>query len=159
GNSGLKFAVNTNWEVYVDPAKTWYLLNNGYWFAAPAAAGPYKPVSQLPPAFSKLPPDSNFADARKAMPPKTLPANQAPATFGSTRPAEIVVPEGPIQSAPTPGTALQYVKNTASDLFSDTGPGRFYYLISGRWFSSAGLDGPWTFASADLPPDFALIPP
>jgi hypothetical protein len=32
-------------------------------------------------------------------------------------------------------------------------------LISGRWFSAHGFDGPWTFATNDLPPDFALIPP
>jgi hypothetical protein len=31
--------------------------------------------------------------------------------------------------------------------------------VSGRWFSASGLDGPWTFATNDLPPDFALIPP
>ena len=37
--------------------------------------------------------------------------------------------------------------------------GRFYYLLSGRWFAAAGLDGPWTFATNALPPDFARIPP
>ncbi len=49
GNSGLKFAVNTNWEVFLDPAGqgTWYLLNNGAWFAAPAATGPCKPHQQV----------------------------------------------------------------------------------------------------------------
>ena len=51
------------------------------------------------------------------------------------------------------------MKNTASDLFFDKPQGRFYYLTSGRWFAAPGLDGPWTFASNDLPPDFALIPP
>src|SRR5262249_36544574 len=30
---------------------------------------------------------------------------------------------------------------------------------SGRWFASTGLDGPWTYATPDLPADFALIPP
>ncbi len=31
--------------------------------------------------------------------------------------------------------------------------------MSGRWFSAAGLNGPWQFATDKLPPDFALIPP
>src|SRR5262249_39662692 len=66
---------------------------------------------------------------------------------------------GPIQFAPIPGTSLQYVKNTGADLFVDTANGHFYYLVSGRWFTSVGLDGPWSYASNALPPDFALIPP
>jgi hypothetical protein len=159
GNSGLKFAVNTNWDVFADPAGTWYLLNNGTWLAASAATGPYKPVSKLPPDFSKLPADASFADARKAMPPKPVDPAKAPTIFVSTSPAEIIVTDGAIQFAAIPGTSLQYVKNTTSDLFFDTAQGRFYYLISGRWFSAPGLDGPWTFASNDLPPDFALVPP
>ncbi len=161
GNSGIKYAVNTNWDVFFDPAGngTWYLLNNGIWLAAPAATGAYKPVSRLPAAFTKLPADANFADARKAMPARPVAAAQVPSIFVSTRPAEIIVTDGAIQLAAIPGTGLQYVKNTASDLFFDQAQGRFYYLTSGRWFAAPGLDGPWTFASNDLPPDFALIPP
>ncbi len=159
GQSGLSYAVNTNWDVFTDTGSgTWYLLNNGYWFAATAATGPYQPASKLPPSFSKLPADANFADARKALPPKPINPAQAPTIFVSTKPAEIIVTQGPMQLTPIPGTSLQYVKNTASDLIFDPSNGRFYYLISGRWFASNGLDGPWTFASDKLPPDFALIP-
>lgn len=158
GNSGLSFAVNTNWDVFV-VGGTWYLLNNGTWLAAPAASGPYKPVTKLPPAFAKLPADANFADARKAIPPKPVNAAQVPTIFVSTKPAEIIVTEGAIQFAPIPGTGLQRVKNTASELYFDTAHGQFYYLVSGRWFAASGLDGPWTFASDKLPPDFAMIPP
>ena len=36
---------------------------------------------------------------------------------------------------------------------------QYYILISGRWFRSASLQGPWTFVSgSELPPDFAKIP-
>jgi hypothetical protein len=160
GTTGLKYAVNTNWNVFFDPAATgtWYLLNNGLWLAAPASSGPYKPVAKLPAAFGKLPADA-FADARKALPPKTKSPSPPPIIFVSTKPAEIIVTAGPMQFAPIPGTSLQYVKNTGADLFFDTANGRFYYLISGRWFSSVGLDGPWTYASEGLPADFAQIPP
>ena len=69
GSSGLSFAVNTNWDVFSDPASgTWYLLNNGIWLAAPAATGPYKPVDRLPPAFSKLPADEQNARCRPRPP-------------------------------------------------------------------------------------------
>ena len=30
--------------------------------------------------------------------------------------------------------------------------------MSGRWFSASSLNGPWTFATTRLPPDFARIP-
>jgi hypothetical protein len=76
-------------------------------------------VDRLPPAFSKLPADANFADARKAIPPKAANVAQAPTIFASTSPAEIIVIAGPIAFAAIPGTNLQYVKNTASDLFFD----------------------------------------
>ncbi len=90
GNSGLKFAVNTNWDVFQDADGTWYLLNNGMWLSAPAATGPYKAVSKLPTAFSRLPSDANFAEARKAIPPKPVPAAKVPIIFASTKPAEII---------------------------------------------------------------------
>ncbi|MEA2789006.1 MAG: hypothetical protein QOG73_1412, partial [Acetobacteraceae bacterium] len=68
GKSGLSFAVNTNWDVFTDDTD-WYLLNNGSWMVANAYTGPYQPVSRLPPAFSAIPTDANFAAARKAIPP------------------------------------------------------------------------------------------
>ncbi len=162
GESGMKYAVNTNWNVFFDPAGagTWYLLNNGLWMAAPAATGPYKPVTKLPLGFSRLPADANFAEVRKAIPPKAA-ANpsQAPTVFVSTKPAEIIVTTGSIQFVSIAGTGLQYVRNTGADLFFDAANGHFYYLVSGRWFSAVGLDGPWTYATDSLPPDFARIPP
>jgi hypothetical protein len=36
---------------------------------------------------------------------------------------------------------------------------QFYYLTAGRWFSAADLQGPWTYATPNLPADFAKIPP
>jgi hypothetical protein len=156
----LSFAVNTNWDVFVDPADhTWYLLNNGIWLAAPGYSGPYAPVTKLPPAFNTLPNDANFAEVRKNLPPHPVKSADVPTIFVSTKPAEIIVTAGAPSFAPIPGTALQYVTNTGSDVFLDTTTGRFYYLVSGRWFSSVGLSGPWVFATPDLPADFARIPP
>jgi len=160
GKTGLTFAVNTNWDVFFESGtKAWYLLNNGSWFMAPAYSGPWMPVKKLPAAFYKIPNDKNFADVRKNVPGKSAKPETSPTIFVSTKPAEIIVTVGPPVLVAIPGTALQYVSNTESALFLDTSDGKFYYLVSGRWFSSAGLDGPWTFASNNLPPDFSLIPP
>src|SRR2546429_2324878 len=35
---------------------------------------------------------------------------------------------------------------------------KFYYLTAGRWFSAMDLQGPWLYATPDLPADFAKIP-
>jgi hypothetical protein len=158
GKTDLKFAVNTNWDVFSD-GKAWYLLNDGLWLSAPAFSGPYAPVTSLPAAFRSIPADQNFADVRKAIPPKPGKPAVVPAVFVSTKPAEIIVTAGPPQFEPVKGTGLQVVKNTESALFFYPSSGTFYFLTSGRWFASTGLDGPWHFASTELPPDFAAIPP
>jgi hypothetical protein len=158
GETGISFALNTNWPVFSDPAGHWYLLDGGLWLTAPAATGPYKPTADLPAAFKAVAADKSFTELKKALPPR-VPAGPVPGVFVSTKPAEIIVIAGAPQFVPIAGTALQYVKNTSADLFLDPSTGRFYYLVSGRWFSSAGLDGPWQFATGDLPPDFSLIPP
>ena len=57
-----------------------------------------------------------------------------------------------------PGTSLQYAANTDAALFRDMNGDRSYYLVSGHWFVAPSLDGPWTFATSNLPADFARIP-
>jgi len=153
----LKFAVNTNWDVFDDTdTNTWYWLNNGTWLAAPDVKGPWLPVSKLPPAFSGLPNDPSFAQVKQQIPPR--PAKSVPAVFVSTSPAEIIVTSGSPQFVAIPGTTLQYVSNTDAALFKDAN-NTFYFLVSGRWFSAPSLEGPWTFATPSLPADFARIPP
>jgi hypothetical protein len=158
GATGLSFAVNTNWDVFTD-GTNWYLLDNDLWLSAPSYKGPYAVVTKLPPAFNSLPADDNFAAVRKAIPPASGNPAVVPTIFVSTKPAEIIVTQGPPQFVPVAGTGLQSVKNTNSILFFEPTSGRFFLLLSGRWFSAQGLDGPWKFASNDLPADFSLISP
>lgn len=157
GKTGLSFAVNTNWDVF-SAGGQWYLLDNGVWLTAPAADGPYTATTRLPPQFGKLPNDANFAEARKYVPPRALPAaSQIPHVYVSLKPAEIIVTAGAPHFAPVAGTALQRVDNTGSALFRDPSQGKYYLLLSGRWFAAADLQGPWTYATDTLPPDFVAI--
>ncbi|GAN77885.1 hypothetical protein [Acidisphaera rubrifaciens] len=157
GTTGLSFAVNTNWDVFSTGGQ-WYLLDNGLWLTAPAADGPYTATTRLPPQFARLPNDANFAEARKYVPPHALPpAAQIPHVFVSLKPAEIIVTAGAPHFAPVAGTSLQRVENTGSALFRDPAQGKYYLLLSGRWFAAADLQGPWTYATDSLPPDFAAI--
>jgi hypothetical protein len=158
--ANLKFAVNTNWNVFNDPAgNMWYLLDNGEWLMAPAATGPWTAARSLPAVFNSIPGDKSYADVKKALPLKPAKPDTTPAIFVSMKPAEIIVTDGAPKMAPLAGTGLQYVTNTPTDLFFVQASGRFYFLTSGRWFSAANLQGPWVFATTDLPPDFAKIPP
>ena len=155
----LSSVVNTNWDVFYDSQRnTWYLLNSGAWLAAPDARGPWMPAGALPPSFAALPADANFAEVKRQIPGRPLSAAAAPTVFVATTPAAIIAINGPPQFVAIPRTTLQYVANTDAALFRDTTDGRVYYLVSGRWFAAPGLDGPWTFATASLPPDFARIP-
>jgi hypothetical protein len=160
GTSTLSVAVNTNWDVFVDAgSKAWYWLCNGAWLTATDYKGPWTPAKALPDAFSSLPDNRNFSLVRKQIPGKTIPATDVPAAFVSTQPAEIIVTTGAPRLITVAGTALRYVGNTESNVFVHVPTGKYYYLVAGRWFVAPALTGPWTFATAELPADFARIPP
>jgi hypothetical protein len=162
--SPLSVAVNTNWDVFFDPTAAagdgpWYLLVGESWFEAPHATGPFAPLATLPEALRNMPDQPATADARRAIPGRPMAPDAAPTIFVSMKPAEIILTDGPPRFTTIPGTTVQMVSNSDSALFRHAGDERFYYLVSGRWFRAASLDGPWSFATPELPPDFAAIPP
>ena len=73
-DNDLKFAVNTNWDLFQHvPSNTYYLRNNANWFKAPdAVKGPWAPAGALPDSFKKLPPDENWNDVRANLPGKPV---------------------------------------------------------------------------------------
>jgi hypothetical protein len=155
-NNDLKFAVNTNWDVFShEPTKTFYLRRDHTWLKANDMKGPWTAATKLPASFSKLPADENWKDVKAAMPPAAT--GTRPFVFVSTVPAELMLLTGPAVYVPVAGTQLQWVKNTDADVFRVGTTGTVYYLVSGRWFSSPGFNGPWTFATPNLPEDFKKI--
>jgi len=154
----LAFVVNANWPLFFDTAKPqYYLLAGDQWLAASALAGPWAKVTALPKDFTKLPNESNWADVKKAVPPPA--AAPAPAVFYSHAPAEILTFKGQPVYGKIPGTGLTYATNTESDVFYHVPASQYYCLIAGRWFRAGSLQGPWSYATPDLPTDFAKIPP
>ena len=95
---------------------------------------------------------------KAALPGQKLAADKAPRVFVSTTPSELILLTGPPLYKPVSGTKLTWVSNTESDVFRMGGTGPVYYLVSGRWFTSASFEGPWTFATPNLPADFQKIP-
>ena len=158
-DNDLKYAVNTNWDLFqhgVD--KQFYLRNNDTWLKAADVKGPWQPAGKLPDSFSKLPKDDNWKDVIAALPGRAISAAQVPTVHVSTTPAEMILLTG-APSYITVGTSkLLWVNNSENDVFRIGRTGTVYYLVAGRWFSAPDFKGPWTFATPNLPPEFQQIP-
>jgi hypothetical protein len=156
----LQFVVNTSWPLFLDTSKSnYYLLAGQQWMTASDLNGPWSPTAKLPKDMAKVPDDQQWAALKKVIPPPANSSGVVPMVFYSNRPAEIILFDGKPVYSKIPGTQLVYSTNTASYLFVYTPANQYYYLTGGRWFRANALTGPWSFATTDLPADFAQIPP
>jgi hypothetical protein len=158
-DSDLTFVVNANWPLFLDNASHQYYLFNGQsWMTSTDLKSGWAAAKALPAKMSKVPDDPTWADLKPYIPvPKAKPA-AAPRVFFSSTPAELIVFDGKPVYATIPGTQLVFAKNTDSDVFVYSPTSTYYYLSAGRWFSAPSPTGPWTFATNQLPADFAKIP-
>ena len=158
GSNGLNAVVNANWPLFVDQTSfTYYLFDGKGWLTGKDMEN-WAPTATLPASMSQVPQNQNWADLQPFIPPPPGSTASVPAVYYSSTPAEIVVFNGQPQWQPIPGTQLSYGSNTDSNVFKYAPTGAFYFLASGRWFTSTSALGPWTFATNNLPADFALIP-
>ena len=158
-NTNLQFVVNTQWPLFLDEsASTYYLAVGQQWLTASKLDGQWSPTKKLPPAMSKVPQDKQWSALKKLIPPPASPKSVTPDVFYSDKPAEIILFDGQPVYAQIPNTQLEYATNTSSVVFVYKPTQQFYYLTAGRWFSAADLQGPWTYATPNLPADFAKIP-
>jgi len=82
----------------------------------------------------------------------------APEIVISTEPAELIVTDGPPRFATVEGSSLEYVENTAANIFKEPTDEELYVLIAGRWLRAWTTDGPWqVVARSDLPSDILAI--
>src|SRR5712671_2863653 len=89
-DNDLRFAVNTNWDLFaLGTDATYYLRNDNAWMTAANMDGPWTPVSKLPDNFIKLPDDDNWKDVKAALSDQK-PAAAVPTVFVSERPAELI---------------------------------------------------------------------
>ncbi|MBM6580817.1 SH3 domain-containing protein [Microvirga sp. BT689] len=159
GKTGLSFVVNSNWDLFrIEEGGTLYLRDDTHWLTAGTISGPWTVVTELPPLLTSLPDDGNWADASGAVPPEAYQAGKAPKIIVTDTPAELILFEGEPSLQDVPKTSLQWASNTEADVFYDKTGKQWYVLLSGRWFRAAALEGPWAFATPDLPADFQNIP-
>src|SRR4051795_12335246 len=160
-DNDLKYAVNTNWDLFQHtPTSTYFLRSENSWLKSSDVKGPWVAAGsgRLPDSFKKLPAEENWKDVKASLPGKVFPAGQVPKVFVSLQPAELILLTGEPKYVPVAGTALFWISNTDSDVFRMGKTGLVYYLVAGRWFSAQDFTGPWTFATTSLTDDFKKIP-
>jgi len=157
--TNLKFVVNTQWPLFFDKENSSYYIPVGQqWLTATSLDGQWSPTKKLPRDMTKVPQDKQWSALKKIIPPPAKSGGVTPAVFYSDKPAEVILFDGQPVYAQIPGTQLTYATNTDSVVFVFTPTQQFYYLTAGRWFSAMDLQGPWTYATPDLPADFTKIP-
>jgi hypothetical protein len=157
-----KRIVNTPFPIVFDVKRDSYFLCGGsVWYVAKDPLGPWSLTTSVPIDIELMKPkeDAQAADvaaagttdeAKNAAPPKIVTEKGA---------AELLVFVGQPTWKPIEGTDLLYVDNSDSDVFKSTDDQRTFVLLSGRWFASPSLDGPWQFVPPDkLPETFKKIP-
>lgn len=152
----LEYVVNTNWNVfYYRPDAQWFVLNEGAWQRNNFLSdGDWVTTDKLPGDFNQLAVNERWKDVKQALPPR-IPAT-SPTPFAiSLQAAELILLDGAPRLSAIEETGISYVSNTDSDLF--TFSGRWYFLVSGRWFGTGKLNGKWQNVP-DLPDAFSQIP-
>lgn len=160
----LERALNTPFLVLHDPTSGAYWLDGGtMWFRAPDAEGSWIKDDGVPRDAVRMArrdlEDAGIADdeVEKAAQAKQT---RIPKILVATEPAELVVSDGPPEWRPEVEGELDAMSNTESDVFRTTGDGRIWLVLSGRWYSSDALAGPWAYVSPEeLPAPFHRIGP
>ena len=152
----LQYVVNTNWDLFFDQTN-YYLLSGKTWLQAKELRGPWSVTAKLPADMAKLPPNQNWDEVLKSVPPSSS-AQIPPKILFTEKPAELLSFKGKPVYSKIPGTNLSYATNTESKVFLHQPDGQVYILLSGRWLSAPSIDGPWTYTGNSLPSDFKNIP-
>ena len=156
---GVEMVMNTAFTI-AKIKDLYYLNGSNKWYTSKDIKGPWKYVKSIPKSLEKL--NKAIQEIDKKEMDKAAADSAAkiiPEIIVSTEPAELIQSNGEADFSPIKGTALLYMTNTNNDVFMYITDQQYYVLLSGRWYKSATLKGPWTYTASDkLPSDFAKIP-
>ena len=160
-DSTMMRVVNTPFTILQNPgSKTYYLHDGVGWRTATNIKGPWERDDNPPKTVVELTPKPDPQDLEDPPEENEEQDSEPPILIVATEPAELIVSKGDPEYAPIDGTGLLYMSNTESDVFKEIASQQDYVLLSGRWFRSGSMNGPWTHVPSDkLPADFAKIPP
>ncbi len=157
--TGVQTVVNTPFLIAQDPdRKNRYYLYAGAdsWYEARAVKGLWSSTSKVPKKIKQLEPEDEEIDPED----EAESPDQPPAIIVATEPTELIVTDGQPQFLPLGDGSLLIIKNTESDVLRENTTQRIFVLLSGRWFASKSINGPWEFVPSDaLPESFSEIDP
>ena len=157
---------NSPFFIVFDPKeKSYFIYGDKIWFASRDIKGPWEQNKNISSSLKKLGDEidksENEQDQVVSLPESQAgnPPDVVPSVIVRTSPAELIVITGEPNFTPITGTNLLYVSNTESNVFMDIQSQNYFILISGRWYRSEAMTGPWSFVEADkLPAEFTKIP-
>ena len=159
-NTDMQAVINASWPLFLDGVThQYYLFTGQHWVMSNDLKSGWKEAASLPAKMAKIPADPQWASLKQYIGATSHHAGKAPAVYYSQVPAELITFSGKPVFISISGTKLTFATSTDSDLFIYSPTGAYYYLSAGRWFSAPGPTGPWTYATDQLPADFARIPP
>jgi hypothetical protein len=159
--SSLQRVINTPFMMAYDPATKGYYLNGGGaedWFTASDLKGEWSktpsPPAELVQLYKKEQGDAPADSTLEAEPDPRVPK-----IYVATEPTELICSDGEPTYAPIVGDDLLYMTSTESPVFKDVPSQDFFVVLSGRWYRSKSMEGPWQFVANDqLPGSFKQIP-
>ncbi|MEE8135472.1 MAG: hypothetical protein V3T56_10455, partial [Gemmatimonadales bacterium] len=160
-NSDHRRVVNTAFTLIRSAGDSRYFLfaDDDTWYRADSLEGAWQLVRSVPNDIAVLAPPPEDAPDEADEAAEQDEDGPPPAILVATEPTELLVIEGAPEWAPIAGTDLLYVTNSESDILLEIEQQTNYVILSGRWFSSASLEGPWVFVDPrNLPATFGGIP-
>lgn len=154
GKTELMAVVNTPFPmVFRKTDKTYYLIGKETWYRSKEVSGQWQETSDPPADVAAL--EREASEDKEAE--STVTAGMV--VLGATEPTELLSIDGDPRFIPFPGNNVMYVENTNNNLLYEVDTGKYYLLLSGRWYQSKKLDGSWSYVSPyELPEAFADIP-
>jgi hypothetical protein len=158
----LDVVVNSPFTIVKANNGGFYLYGGKHWYQAQSATGPYSPAGNVPSELDQVKnavDNANSSNAGYIDSATAVQDNKISDIIVSTSPAELIQTDGKPNFTAISGTSLSYVSNSTNDIFQDQNSGKYFVLLSGRWYTSGSLTGGWHYvASNSLPADFAKIP-
>ncbi|MEC3907375.1 hypothetical protein VOI54_10125 [Tamlana sp. 2201CG12-4] len=142
--------------IYVKKEKRYYLKGGDFWYQSSNPLGPWIQTQKAPSKVRNIAKKAESQNNEEST--DDAYSGSAPKIVVVTEPSELIVFDGEPKYSPIQNTNLLYVENTESNIFMHVGSQTYYVLLSGRWFTTKNVKGPWNYVAAEkLPNDFKNI--
>ena len=158
----LERALNTPFLVLRSSGGACYLNGGTTWFRADDPKGPWTKAQSVPTEAVEISladlKDGGVSDGEIKEAAKEA-DKRVPKIIVATEPTELVVSDGPPRWSPAVEGELDAMASSESDVFRAVSDQQYYLVLSGRWYRSGSLEGPWAYVEPDrLPASFRRIP-